>query len=131
MRPDQRGAASVLVTACLAVLLLIGAALGVVAAIVRAHRAAQSAADLAALAGAGALQRGDDPCGSATGLAAANGARLVGCRIDGRDVVVRVEVSGPRWLGAVADPDATARAGPGEVTTVPPSPLPGSPGRGR
>ena len=42
-----------------ALLLFVGAALGVVGALVRAHRVAQSAADLAALAGAAALARGD------------------------------------------------------------------------
>ena len=51
-RADQRGSATLLVLAMAGVLLLVGSALGVVAAMVRAHRVAQSAADLAALAGA-------------------------------------------------------------------------------
>ncbi len=50
---DEAGAATLMVVACAAVLLLLGCALGVVAAMVRAHRVAQSAADLAALAAAG------------------------------------------------------------------------------
>ena len=54
MRPrgDQSGAATLLVMAMAGVLLLLGAALAVVTALVAAHRVAQAAADLAALAGA-------------------------------------------------------------------------------
>jgi secretion/DNA translocation related TadE-like protein len=98
---------------CLAVLLLLGAALGVVAAMVHAHRVGQSAADLAALAGAGAIGGGRDPCSAGAATAAANGARLVSCAVDGRVVTVTVEVAGPRWLGQTADLTAEARAGPG------------------
>ena len=82
----DRGAASLLVATCVAVLLTIGAALGVVAALVRSHRSAQSAADLAALAGAAAAQRGDDACAVAAALARANAAALVTCRVLGDDV---------------------------------------------
>ena len=66
---DQRGAATPMVVACLSLLLALGAALGVVAAMVHDHRVAQSAADLAALAGAAALQRGDDGCAAAGSVA--------------------------------------------------------------
>jgi secretion/DNA translocation related TadE-like protein len=111
-RLDQRGAATVFAVACLAVLLLIGSALGVAAAMVRAHRSAQSAADLGALAAASALARGRDPCGSAAAVAAANDAELLSCAIDGQAALVTVEIAGPRWLGQVADLTAKARAGP-------------------
>jgi hypothetical protein len=47
---DEAGSATVLVLAMAGVLVLIGAALGTVAAMVQAHRLAQSGADLAALA---------------------------------------------------------------------------------
>ncbi|MDO9494096.1 MAG: flp pilus-assembly TadE/G-like family protein, partial [Nocardioides sp.] len=70
---DERGGATVFAVACLAVMLLVGAALGVVAAMVAAHRTAQSAADLAALSGAAELGRGRDPCRAAAETAAANG----------------------------------------------------------
>ncbi len=112
-RSDESGAATVVAAACLAVLLLIGSALGVVAAMVRAHRSAQAAADLGALAAASALARGRDPCGSAAAIATANGAELLTCVIDGRDALVTVEVTGPRWLGQEGDLVAEARAGPG------------------
>ena len=100
---DDRGVASVLVIACAAVLLVVGCGLTLVAATVVDHRRAQLAADLAALAGAAELQRGGDGCGDADRVAAANGARLDDCRVDGRDVLVRVTVTGPRWLGLGAD----------------------------
>lgn len=109
---DERGSASLFAVSCLAVLLLLGAALGVVAAMVHAHRVAQSAADLAALAAAGAVGDGD-PCAAGADVAAANGARLVTCAVDGREVRVQVSVSGPRWLGQTGDLAAEARAGPG------------------
>lgn len=110
----ERGAATVLVVAFLGLLLLVGTALGVVGAMVRAHRTAQSAADLAALAGAAAIARDEDGCTQAARVAAANGARLVGCAPEGLEVRVTVEVEGPRSLGQVADLTAEARAGPAQ-----------------
>jgi secretion/DNA translocation related TadE-like protein len=109
---DERGAATVLVLAFLGLLLFVGAPLGVVGALVRTHRSAQSAADLAALAAASALARGEDPCASATSVAAANGAALESCAPDGLEARIAVEVAGPRWLGQGADLQAEARAGP-------------------
>jgi len=38
---------------------------------------------------------------------------VTGCRVEGRDLLVTVRASGPRWLGQVADLDGRARAGPG------------------
>lgn len=109
-RRGEEGSVSLFVVSCLAVLLLLGAASGVVTAMVRAHRIAQSSADLAALAAASAISA--DPCTAGAGIATANGARQVSCRLEGRDAIVRVVVDGPHWLGQVADLEATARAGP-------------------
>ncbi len=113
--PEERGAATVLVVAMAGVLMLVGAAAGVVGAIVAAHRSAQSAADLAALAGAATLAEhtGRDPCAAAAEVATANGALLDGCAVEGEDLVVEVTVRGPRWLGQDQDLRARARAGPG------------------
>lgn len=108
----ERGSATLFAVSCLAVLLLLGAALGVVAAMVRAHRVAESAADLAALAAASAIGGGRDPCAAAVATATANGARVTACTVEGRDVTLRVLVAGPRWLGQSADLEAEARAGP-------------------
>ena len=111
-RGDERGAATLLVLAMAGVLLLVGAALGVVVAMVRAHRTAHSAADLAALAGAQAVQRGGDACARAAAIARANGAHLSGCSPQGSVLTVQVTVAGPHWLGQSADLSAQARAGP-------------------
>ncbi|WP_243060153.1 Rv3654c family TadE-like protein [Nocardioides sp. SR21] len=108
----ERGSASLFAVSCLAVLLLLGAALGVAAAMVRAHRVAQSAADLAALSAATAIGGGRDPCAAGADTAVANGARLTSCVIAGREATVRVSVSGPRWPGQESDLVAEARAGP-------------------
>jgi secretion/DNA translocation related TadE-like protein len=111
-RRDERGAATVLVLAMAGVLLLLGAALAVATAMVAAHRVAQSAADLVALAGARGVAAGDDGCAVARRIAAANGARLTSCAVSGRVVDVEVEVPGPHWLGQTADLSARSRAGP-------------------
>ena len=112
MTRDERGAVTLFAVSCLAVLLLLGAALGVVAAMVHAHRTAQAAADLASLAVAGAIGEGGDPCGQGAEVASANGARLDACTVRGREAIVQVTVAGPRWLGQEGDLTAEARAGP-------------------
>ncbi len=109
---DQRGSATLLATAMIGLLLLVAGALGVVGALVHAHRVAQAAADLAALAGASAPGRGEDPCTAAGTVAEANGASLDTCTVSGLDVRVHVTVTGPRWLDQTADLSAEARAGP-------------------
>ncbi len=113
----ERGAATVVAVALLGVLVLVGSALSVVGAIFVAHRGAQAAADLAALAGAAQASgsgAGGDPCSAAASTAESNGASLTGCLVAGRDVRVTVAVPGPRWRGLqVTDLVAEARAGPG------------------
>jgi secretion/DNA translocation related TadE-like protein len=94
------------------VLMVLGAALTVVTAMVVAHRAAQSAADLAALAGARSVASGADGCAAARRVAAFNDARLTACAVSGRVVDVAVAVHGPHWLGQEADLAARSRAGP-------------------
>lgn len=112
---EQRGAATVLAVALLGLLVLLGCALSVVSAMFAAHRSAQTAADLAALAGAAAVMGPQDPCAVATRTAAVNGAALTACVVDGRDVRVTVLVAGPRWRGLTsADLSAESRAGPGQ-----------------
>lgn len=101
-----------LVVAMTGVLLIVGGGLGVVAAMVWAHRVAQAGADLAALAGAHGLAMGGDGCLEAGRIAAANDVRMTGCRVDGRTVVVTVAATGPHWLGQTTDLSAQARAGP-------------------
>lgn len=112
--PDERGSAAPFAVGVIGLLLFLGAALGVVGAVFVAHRTAQSAADLAALAGADALQVSGDACAAAATITSRNGATLESCEIAGEDVTVRVRVEGPRWLGQPGDPVAEARAGPAE-----------------
>jgi secretion/DNA translocation related TadE-like protein len=114
-RPEapERGAATLIAVALTGVLLMVGSALGVVGAMVVAHRKAQGAADLAALAGGAAVARGEDACASAAAVAAANDADLSSCVVAGAEVRVVVTVIGPRGLGQAADLSASARAGPG------------------
>jgi secretion/DNA translocation related TadE-like protein len=109
--PD-RGSASLLVLVHLGVLLLLACALATVSALVVAHRQAQAAADLAALAGARAIVGGDAGCRAAAMIARSNDGTLRGCRSDGVEVVVHVSVPAPRWAVVLPDPVGHARAGP-------------------
>lgn len=112
MRPGERGAATLLVVALAGLLLFIGVAVVGVTAVVVAHREAQSAADLAALAGARAWAEGDDGCVTASEIAQANRSVLTECHVLGRDVTVTVSRSTRPGFGLVLDLTARARAGP-------------------
>lgn len=107
---SEAGAATIVVLA-LAFALVIAAwgSASVVGTIV-AHRMAQNAADLAALAAAQDNAKGVDGCERAAEVARANRAQLVSCVVEGRSVVVEVAVETPL---AGRDPvRARARAGP-------------------
>ncbi len=80
--------------------------------IVVAHRKAQSAADLGSLAAATALQQGRAPCAAGADVVRRNGGRLLGCRVRGESVLLRVDVATARILGRVRHTAASARAGP-------------------
>ena len=110
MRND-RGAAVVVAIGLVAVLVFVAAVSVGTVAIVLAHRRAQVAADLASLAGAAALQRGDDPCTAATSIAARHRAVLTRCVSEGPTVLVETAVRLPTALGG-RDAPARARAGP-------------------
>jgi secretion/DNA translocation related TadE-like protein len=108
---DERGAAVVVAIALVAVLVFVAAICVGSVGIVLAHRRAQAAADLASLAGAGALQRGDDPCAAATMIAERHEAAMTDCVVDGRAVVVATAIELP--LALTGRPVAArARAGP-------------------
>lgn len=123
---DDRGSGTVLTLSVVAAILLVAGLLGLLAGALLAHARAQGAADLAALAAAGRLQRqsllaaadgstsggsvGVDgtPCALAETVADRNGARLGGCEAGpGNTVTLTVAVDGP--IGSVT---ARARAGP-------------------
>lgn len=102
------GAGSVLMLAIVAVVLMLAGVAALLGRVSAARHEAQSAADLAALAGASAYLRGAEPCAVARQITAVNGATLGSCEIrDGHVIVTaRVPVAG-MWASA------SARAGPG------------------
>lgn len=112
-RRPERGAATLLVVAVAGMLLMIGLAVVGVTSVVVAHRRAQSAADLAALAGAQAVVGGHDGCAAADSIAQANGVRLTGCAVQGSDVLLQVSTSVRPGFGLTFSLAASARAGPG------------------
>ena len=110
--PGEGGAASVLAVT-LAVALLLCALVAVAAGrLLTDQRRAAAAADLAALAGAAAVQRGLDGCHQARRVAAANGAVLTGCRVESQEVRLTVRTGSARLFGHLVSPTAQARAGP-------------------
>ena len=116
MRQDgERGAATLLVLAVSGLLMFVGLALSGVATIVLTQRSAQSAADLAALAGASAAVSGADACAAASEIAEANGAALASCELAGTIVTVGALVEGPQLIGRRYDVTAQARAGPADA----------------
>lgn len=107
--PDpERGSGAVLALGAIGVLVAVLAAALLLGGVVAARHRAESAADLAALAGAVALQRGGDPCGEAARVGAANGA-TVRCTVDGADVLVEAGMQTPAAARVLA-PRAVARA---------------------
>lgn len=110
-RRDERGAAVVVGLSLVAILVLVALAGVGTAAIVLAHRRVQVAADLAALAAAGALQWGGDPCGAAGEIAGRHATALTRCRVEGSSVLVATTIVLPALLGG-REVRARARAGP-------------------
>jgi len=114
-RPD-RGSGTLLVLIAATVLLLASViSIGIVAT-VATHRRAATAADLAALAGAG--HRGNE-CAWAAQIARAHDVQLDRCQIFGPDVAVEMSAPLPGLLGSLAGDSspgprirARARAGP-------------------
>ncbi|WP_307868839.1 Rv3654c family TadE-like protein [Umezawaea beigongshangensis] len=111
---DDRGSATVFAVAVLAVLfslVVLGVRVG--EAVVLRHRVT-AAADLAALAAAGALASGgggEEACRRARWVAERTGAALDSCAVSGREVTVAL--SAP--LAGVGTTNANARAGPAEA----------------
>jgi len=92
-RADQVGAATTLVVVLAAVLVVVTLSGLAVGGAVVDQRRAESAADLAALAGATSAAAGRPACPSATFVARRNGVSLVRCREDGLVVEVMVRRS--------------------------------------
>jgi secretion/DNA translocation related TadE-like protein len=116
-RPSgDRGSATIWVIALSAVLAVVGAAVVLVGVAAAARHRAATAADLAALAGAGRAARGEpDACGLAAEVATANAAALVSCAVE-EGAIVEVRVSIPVRLGRLGVWAASARARAGPAT---------------
>ncbi|WP_349293718.1 Rv3654c family TadE-like protein [Corynebacterium suedekumii] len=97
------GYATIATAGFAAALLTLYAAVGAAAALVIAHHEAQVAADLAAVAGAFAVYRGEDACGAADAVAGYNGASIRTCTVSGADVTVSAVVRG-REVSSTAGP---------------------------
>ncbi len=116
---DERGVGTVLAVAMFGVLSVVAVAVAGVVAVVGTHRAAQSGADLAALAGAGALQDGADACARASSVAARNRTRLTTCAVEGWTVAVVVTARTGPLPGGPLELRARARAGPAVSAPAP------------
>ncbi len=110
---DDRGSATVLVLALATVLTTVAGVLISTGLLVVTRHRADAAADLAALAAAGRAAEGSAAaCAAAARTATGGSGRLVSCRLDGQDAVVRVEVLPPGRLAALGPATGQARAGP-------------------
>ncbi|WP_246012573.1 Rv3654c family TadE-like protein [Myceligenerans xiligouense] len=138
-RPAERGAGTVLALGIIGAVLVLTGGLAALGAAQNGRGAAQSAADLGALAGAAALRGGHDACATATAAVARNGSEATSCTVPAVGVV-RVEVRRAvaltgRWssLGAArADARAgprSARVGAGQLGAGQVAPGPATPGR--
>jgi secretion/DNA translocation related TadE-like protein len=104
----DRGSASIWLLAVGFVVVAVGIGAALVGVALTDRHRARVAADLGALAGARwAVDGADTACERAGGIVAANGARLVACRLDGLDIEVTAQVGPAR---------ASARAGPVRVS---------------
>ncbi|MGB3772350.1 MAG: Rv3654c family TadE-like protein [Rhodococcus sp. (in: high G+C Gram-positive bacteria)] len=109
----DRGSATVVGAFVTLALVVVTALVVSVGAAVSARHQAQSAADLAALAGAAALTEGVEAgCAAATVSADRMGAVVDQCRVDEWDVQVRVRVQIALMRWGERDAVASARAGP-------------------
>ncbi|HZJ05497.1 MAG TPA: Rv3654c family TadE-like protein [Nocardioidaceae bacterium] len=111
---DERASAAVLGTVVIGLLVTLTLVGGTIAALLVGQRRAASGADLAALAGASALQQGRSGCAEASTLAEANRVRVVRCAVSGDVVTVDVSTEVASALGSAWTLRARARAGPVE-----------------
>ena len=112
-RSGDAGVAAVLVLSLAAGLVLVSALSTTLAAVAVARQRAAAVADLSALAAAARSLDGQAAaCDRAVRIAAANGGRVMQCRLDGEEVAVTAQVTPPGLLGRLGPAAARARAGP-------------------
>lgn len=108
----ETGSATMWLTPMVAIIGVVTLVLAHVGAALVERRQAQSAADLAALAGAAALQHGQDGCARAAAIAGRNEADLAGCAVSGWRITLRVRRHLELPVLGVVPVTARARAGP-------------------
>lgn len=109
---SQRGAVVPVVAAGLVFTVFLTLALAVITSAVVTRRAAAAGADLAALAGAVAVQRGQQGCAAAAAVARSNEVEVVACVIEAETVTVTVARDAPTPWGRRLTVLVRARAGP-------------------
>jgi secretion/DNA translocation related TadE-like protein len=109
---EQRGSVAILVVGLTGVLVTVTLLVAAVGGVVADQRRVEAAADLAALAGAGAVQAGRDGCAAARETAGRNGGALRRCALDGDVVTVEVGRDSQVLLGRRLALVGRARAGP-------------------
>jgi len=104
---EERGAGSILVIATVAAIVAVAVLLVTVSGAFLATRSLAGTADASALAAADARAgfSSTPPCESAAAVAAANGARVAACEVDGTVVTVAVATS---YMGLIVVQMATA-----------------------
>jgi len=111
-RRGPRGSAAVLTVGLTGVLLTVSVLVAALGGVVADQRRVEAAADLAALAGAGAAQAGRDGCAAAQLTAARNGGQVRRCAVDGGVVTVAVGRDSRLLWGRRLALVGHARAGP-------------------
>jgi len=108
----SRGSAAVLAVGLTGVLVTVTVLVAALGGVVADQRRVEAAADLAALAGAGAAQAGRDGCAAAQRTATRNGGRVRRCAVDGGVVTVSVGRDSRLLWGRRLALVGHARAGP-------------------
>ena len=112
MLRDERGVATTWAVVLIAVLSMVTFMAASATGVVGARHRAESAADLAALAGAVSARDGGEPCAAAAEVARHNDSALFECMVREQVVEVSVAVQTPVLWGATWEQVGVARAGP-------------------
>ena len=111
-RRDEAGLAVPFVVGATALLASLALVVTLMGRLLADHRRAASAADLAALAAAAAVQFGRPACEAAESSARSNGARLTSCVVEGDRVRVEAARVSVSVLGRSVEVTAAAHSGP-------------------
>ena len=111
-RRDEAGLAVPMAVVGIFLLTTMALALGLLGRLLADQRRAATAADLAALAAATAVQVGEPPCEAAAESVARNGARLGSCTVEGDRVRVEAVRRSTPVLGKDVEITVAAHAGP-------------------